>query len=322
MKYNHFPDVARDKSFWLNMPKPIIGLAPMDGYSDSAFRHVCKMVNPNIVTFTEFTSADGIHFGAKRLKEKLYFHPEEQPVFAQIFGKNRSTYITAAKFVEDMGFSGVDINMGCPSKKVVRSEHGVALRKKPDLAFELVQAVAEAVSIPVSVKTRLGWSDASDLIPFSQGIEQAGANMICIHARTYKEPYNVPAEWHYLYELKKHINIPVLGNGGIESYHDAIDKIQNLDGCLIGQATFGNPWVFVPSGKPKRLSDRMPVIRQHAQWLVDHKGTNVGCLQIRKHLLSYTKGFHGAKIYRTRLQRVTSLDEIYSILDELESLSI
>lgn len=291
----------------------------MDGYSDSAFRHVCKFVNPDIVTFTEFTSADGIHHGAKRLQEKLYFDPEEQPVFAQIFGKNRETYISAAKFVEDMGYSGVDINMGCPSKKVVRSEHGVALRKKPDLAYELVQAVAEAVSIPVSVKTRLGWSDASDLIPFCQGIEQAGANMVCIHARTYKVPYNVPAEWEYLYELKNHINIPILGNGGVTTYHEAMDKIGNLDGCLIGQATFGNPWVFTPGDKPKAFADRLPVIRQHAKWLIEHKGERVGCLQIRKHLLSYTKGFQGAKTYRTRLQQVTSLPEINEILSELES---
>ena len=121
-----------DKYFWTRLKKPIIGLAPMDGYSDSAFRRICKFVNPDIVTVTEFTSADGLHYSSEKLKRKLAFHPDEQPVIAQIFGKDVDTFITATKVCEDMGFSGIDINMGCPSKKVVRSEHGVALRKNPD----------------------------------------------------------------------------------------------------------------------------------------------------------------------------------------------
>ena len=117
------------KSFWKTIAKPIIGLAPMDGYSDSAFRRICKEINPDIVTVTEFTSADGLSYGAERLRKKLSFHESEQPVFAQIFGKNTETFIQATKICEDMGFAGIDINMGCPSKRVVKSEHGVALRK-------------------------------------------------------------------------------------------------------------------------------------------------------------------------------------------------
>ena len=143
-----------------------------------------------------------------------------------------------------MGFTGIDINMGCPSKKVVKSEHGVALRKKPDLAYQLID-VASNTSFPlVSVKTRLGWNNADDLIDFCQGAEQAGADMICVHARTYKEPYNVPAQWEHLYELKKEVSIPILGNGGLESLQEGYEKCQNLDGFLIGQATFGKPLDF------------------------------------------------------------------------------
>ena len=181
------------KDFWQDFPKPIIGLAPMDGYSDSAYRRVCKAVSPDIVTYTEFTSADGIHHNPKQVAKRLYFDPSETPVIAQIFGKDTETFRTAAKFCEDMGFTGIDINMGCPAKKVVKSEHGVALRKNHDLAFRLIEAVSSATNLPVSVKTRLGWDDASDLIPFCQGAENAGANMICIHARTYKVPYKCPA---------------------------------------------------------------------------------------------------------------------------------
>ncbi|MBT5855432.1 tRNA-dihydrouridine synthase [bacterium] len=308
------------KSFWDTLPRPIIGLAPMDGYSDSAFRRVCKSVNPTIVTYTEFTSADGLHHGAEPLIKKLRFDPSEQPVIAQIFGKNTETFVTAAKICEDMGFTGIDINMGCPSKKVVKSEHGVALRRNPKLAFELINALATATSLPISIKTRLGWDDASDLIEFGLGAQNAGANMICVHARTYKEPYNVPAQWEPVYAMKEALSIPILGNGGIESMSDGISKLGNLDGFLIGQATFGNPWIFSDTGRPNQLKDRVGIMRQHATYLVESKGELVGCREIRKHLLCYTKGFDGAKAYRNRLCRVESLDEIYALLNEMEQL--
>lgn len=305
------------KSFWKDLPRPIIGLAPMDGYSDSAFRRVCKFVNPNIITVTEFTSADGIHFSPEKLRRRLAFHPDEQPVMAQIFGKNTETFVTATKFCEDMGFSGIDINMGCPSKRVVRSEHGVALRKKPDLAFELIEAVAKNTSLPVSVKTRLGWSCSDDLIGFAKGAQNAGADMICIHARTYQEPYNVPAQWEPVYALKNELSIPVLGNGGIISYQDGIEKCGPLDGFLIGQATFGNPWIFSPEGKPALFSDQLPVMLNHAKWLIEAKGIEVGTREIRKHLLSYVKGFPNAKNFRSALSRVSSYEEILSILGDI-----
>jgi tRNA-dihydrouridine synthase B len=307
------------KSFWKEYKKPIIGLAPMDGYSDSAFRHVCKFINRDIITVTEFTSADGIHFSPEKLKRRLSFHPDEQPVLAQIFGKNTETFVTATKFCEDLGFSGIDINMGCPSKRVVKSEHGVALRKKPDLAYRLIEAVANATTLPVSVKTRLGWSNAEDLITFAKGAENAGADMLCIHARTYQEPYNVPAQFEHLYTLKEAISIPLLGNGGITSYNDGLSKLGNLDGFLIGQASFGNPWVFTPEGKPNSFIEQLPVILNHAEWLIEDKGVDVGTREIRKHLLSYIKSFPGAKSFRSALSRVTSFVEIETILNEIKT---
>ena len=290
----------------------------MDGYSDSAFRRVCKSVNPNLITVTEFTSADGIHFNAQKLIKRLSFHPSEQPVIAQIFGKNTKTFISAAKVVEDMGFSGIDINMGCPSKKVVKSEHGVALRRNLDKAFELIETLAKATSLPVSVKTRLGWSDSSDLVMFGKGAENAGAQMICIHGRTYVEPYNVPAQWDPVYQLKEAVSIPVLGNGGIESYQDGINKMGCLDGFLIGQASFGNPWIFCPNGHIPSLSEKIDLILQHAQWLVDDKGLRVGMREIRKHLVQYIKGVNGAKAFRSQLVRVESVSEIRDILSAID----
>lgn len=285
----------------------------MDGYSDSAYRRVCKTVNPKIVTYTEFTSADGIHHNASRVLTKLRFHPDEQPVIAQIFGKNTETFIKAAKICEELGFSGIDLNMGCPAKNVVQSEHGVALRKNHDLAFRLIESVAKNTNLPVSVKTRLGWCDSSDLIPFCTGAENAGADMICIHARTYTEPYQVAPQFEPVYEMKRHVSIPVVGNGGINSLQQGHDILHNLDGFLIGQATFGNPWVFSEKSSPT-LKNKLDLIFKHAEWMIDDKGEKKGTQEIRKHLLAYVKGYPQAKAIRSELCHVQSLENIKEIL--------
>jgi len=293
----------------------------MDGYSDSAFRRICKDVSPNIVTVTEFTSADGLHFSADKLKRKLYFDPSEQPVIAQIFGKNVETFVTATKVCEDMGFSGIDLNMGCPSKKVVKSEHGVALRKNPELACQLVDAVANATHLPVSVKTRLGWSDGDDLVDFGLAVQNAGADMICIHARTYQEPYKVAPQYEQVYALKNALTIPVIGNGGIESLADGERYCSPLDGFYIGQATFGNPWIFTGE-KPRLFKDRLPVILNHAKYLIEHKGDRVGTREIRKHLLAYVKGVRGVKPFKQHLSTVESYGEIERLLQEIADMEV
>jgi tRNA-dihydrouridine synthase B len=205
--------------------------------------------------------------------------------------------------------------MGCPAKKVVRSEHGVALRRNLDLAFRLIEVLATNCKLPISVKTRLGWSDASDLVEFGIGAQSAGADMICIHARTYKEPYNVPAQFEPVYEMKRHLKIPVLGNGGITSIRDGMSKIGNLDGFLIGQATFGNPWVF--GTDPATFADKVPLIMQHAELMIQNKGERGGILEMRKHLLQYVKAFPGARQFRSSLCHVTSLTEIAAALDHI-----
>jgi len=301
------------KDFWQKLKKPIIALAPMDGYTDSAFRRVCKEANPSIIVFTEFTSADGLHHGAKKLQEKLQFHRSEKPIIAQIFGKNIETFITAAKYCEELGFSGIDLNMGCPAKKVVRSEHGIALRKNPDKAFRLIEAVAKNTNLPVSVKTRLGWNDASDLIDFGLGAQNAGADLITIHGRTYNVPYSGPADFGPIYELKKVLKIPVIGNGGITSIADGLSKLGNLDGFMIGRAAFGNPWVFSPK-PPKNFRTKIPLIKKHAKYLIQSKGLKVGTFEIRKHLTAYVKSIPNASQYRQLLVQVKSLAEIDSAL--------
>ena len=204
-----------NKDFWKNIPKPIIGVSPMDGYTDSAFRRVCKLVNPNVITVTEFTSADGLTHGAKDYNISYGFIRQSNLFLLKYLEKTLMVSLELQSDCQDQGFAGIDLNMDVPPKKVVKSEHGIALRKTPDHAFKLIEAVSNATHLPVSVKARLGWSDATGLIEFCKGAEKAGANMICIHARTYMEPYNVPAQLELLYELKKCVSIPIIGNGGI-----------------------------------------------------------------------------------------------------------
>ncbi len=307
------------KNFWKNLAKPIIALAPMDGYTDSAFRRVCKEVNNGIIVYTEFTSADGIHFGAQKVKDRFNFDPSEQPIIGQIFGKNTETFITAAKYLEECGFAGIDINMGCPSKKVVKSEHGVALRKNHEQAFKLIEALANNTKLPVSVKTRLGWKDAEDLVAFGKGVESAGAQAIAIHGRTYSVPYNCPADFEPIYELKNNVTIPVIANGGITSLKDGRDKLGNLDGFMIGQASFGNPWIFSESEQDLNFEQKVPLIKKHLQYLIEDKGDRVALLEIRKHLLKYVRGVEHASSFRSQLVQVSSFDEASKILDEIVS---
>jgi tRNA-dihydrouridine synthase B len=307
------------KDFWKKIKKPIIALAPMEGHTDSAFRRICKKINPEIITFTEFTSADGLHYKSKRTELKFKFFKEEKPIIAQIFGKRIEGFITAAKFCEDYGFDGIDINMGCPVKKIFKAEHGVALRKNPALAYKLIEALSKNTSLPVSVKTRLGLEGHDDLIEFSKGAENAGAKLITVHGRTYKEMYRGEGNWQPIYELKKHLNIPVIGNASLKSLEECYEKVENLDGVMVGRAAMGNPWVFAPENKkPKKFTDKLPIIRLHAKYLIEAKGLDIGTREIRTHLLSYVKGIRGAKAFRMRLVNVTSLKEINAILDEIE----
>lgn len=304
------------KDFWKNYKKPIFALAPMDGYTDSAFRRICREVSSEVVVYTEFTSVEGLSCGAQRIKDRFSFHPCEKPVIAQVFGHDIPSYVYAAKYLETLGFTGIDINMGCPSKKIVKSECGIALRKNHSQAWKIIEAVANATRLPVSVKTRLGWSDHSDLEAFARGAQNSGANLIAVHARTYLQPYGCPANFEPLYRLKETLRIPILGNGGIASLRDGREKLGNLDGFMIGQASWGNPWVF-QERKNIEFSEKVPVIKRHARYLVELRGEKFGVREMRKHLLHYIRSIPNASKYRIRFASVEKLDEIFSLLNSV-----
>lgn len=324
---------------WSTISRPIVALAPMAGVTDASYRQLIKSIAPETVVYTEFLSTDAIHYGASKTMGMLAFDAEkEYPFIVQVFGKDPEHFLSAAKIIEDMGADGIDINMGCPAAKVVSSCHGSALIRKPELAQELVHATKKAVSIPVSVKTRLGWNTKETLIPFCQKLVEAGADALAIHGRTYNDKFSGKADWDPIYELKKNVNVPVLGNGDIYTAQDAVDKIGNLDGVMVGRGTFGNPWLMkdvvdaLQQHQNEKLkinneklilqatvdsmpfAEKIPFILTHCELAVATKGEKRGMMEMRKHLSSYIKGIDGAREMRTKLVRVESVAEVKAVL--------
>lgn len=316
--------------FWQQLQKPIIALAPMDGYTDQPFRLLVREIEPRAVLFTEFLSADGIVHGAKTILHSLNLLPEEAPLVVQIFGKEPEILAKAAVLIEQRGANAVDVNMGCPAKKVVNSLHGSALMKDIDRACRIVDTMKKAVNIPVSVKTRLGWENSESLIPFVKRLIDAGLDHITIHGRTYSQAFKGEAQWEDIYELKKSIPITVLGNGDVQGWESARDKINNLDGVMVGRSTFGNPWVIKEVAKylldgeiwdSKQLSflEKAPVIKRHIELSERCKGGR-GMLEIRKHLASYVRGVHSAASFRMKLVTVESAAAAIALIEEIEEL--
>ena len=311
-------------------------LAPMAGVTDGSYRQLIKKQAPETIVYTEFLSTDAIHYGAKNTMQELEFDREvEYPFIVQVFGKEPDHFLSAAKVIEEMGADGIDINMGCPAAKVVSSCHGSALLKNADLAKRLVEATKKEVSIPVSVKTRLGWDCIDNLIPFCQGLVDAGADALAIHGRTYEGKFGGDANWDPIYELKNNVSVPVIGNGDIRVAQDAVDKIKNLDGVMVGRGTFGNPWVMydiaeafelrngklkieneklTPTVERMTFEEKIPFIIEHCKLAVKVKGQKRGMLEMRRHLASYVKGIDGASDMRAQLVRVESVEEVEQIL--------
>ena len=319
---------------WLSAPRPIVALAPMAGVTDASYRQFIKRLAPEAVLYTEFLSTDAIHYGARKTMDMLSFDATlERPFIVQVFGHDPEHFLTAAKVIEQLGADGIDINMGCPAAKVVSSCHGAALLQKPDLAAELVHATKKAVSIPVSVKTRLGWNSKQTLIPFCQKLVEAGAEALAIHGRRYCDKFTGAADWEPIYELKRAVNVPVIGNGDIKTAADAVAKLGNLDGVMVGRGTFGNPWLLndihralqgdsEPLTRPTidtmAFRDKIPHILEHCELAVRIKGERRGVLEMRRHLSSYVKGFSGAAELRAKLVLAESLDETRRLLATVE----
>ena len=293
---------------WAEMPRPIVCLAPMDGITDSPYRRLVRRFNPEVVLFSEFTSADGF-LRSEKVRQRLDFQFEEHPYFVQLFGNSPLAFSEASRALEQLGVAGIDINMGCPAKKIVSSQHGSGLMRDVNLACQVVEAVASACRLEVSVKTRLGWEDDSGLISFSRSLVEAGASLITIHGRTYDQSFSGAADWEPIFRLKEHLPVPVLGNGDLKDVHDGLAKVGPLDGFMIGRAAIGNPWAFLPEGCDYRpdLPERVEVIREHYRLVRSAKPARQGLIEFRKHLAGYLRDFDHAKA--ARLALLTAPDE-------------
>ena len=325
------------KDFWkkqLEKNKKLVFLAPMDWYWDSAYRQSMKKVAPFIYCISEFYSADGLVY-SKFLADSVLPHREiEKPLIVQIFWKNPENFAKAAKIIESYWVAWIDVNMGCPAKKVVRSGHGSGLLINQDLAFEIIDTLNKATKLPISVKTRLSFDWNQNLIDFVKWLEDSWASLITIHGRTAKQAYTWEADFTNIYELKKHVSIPVICNWDIGNYEDGFSKVKDLDGFMIGRWSFWNPWCFLSRGEVEKnwlgeywynwqyqpsLGEILEVMEFHATKLVETKGEKKGSLEIRKHLVQYLKHFPWVKFYRKKLVTVDKLEDSLNIIKEIKS---
>jgi len=302
----------------------------MAGFTDSPFRQIVKELEKDIICFSELTSTNALEFGSEKTMDMLEYEEIEQPLILQIFGNKPDFFEKSAKKIEQQGLAGIDINMGCPARKVVKTFQGSALIKDPLLAGKIVEATCKGTSLPVSVKTRIGYEkyDENKFIEFCKTIENAGAKLLTVHGRTVAQGFSGKADWDPIHMIKEHLKIPVIGNGDIKSAEDAQTKLKKLDGVMVGRATYGNPWIMAEIAAsfknkkytpPSEIKEKISVILKHAKLNTEAKGEKYGVLEMRKHLAAYIKGFTKASKYRGKLVMVTTFKEIEEILGEIAS---
>jgi len=310
---------------WPNCEEPLVLLAPMDGYTSPPFRRFVKAVEPRILVFSEFLPARMVACKPSIAADLFKIYEDERPVIIQLYGKDAKDFSIAARLAEEHGAAGVDINMGCPAKKVVAHQHGSALMKDIDLACSIISQVKAAVSIPVSVKTRLGWEDERNLISFSKRLESEGLDAITIHGRTYQQKFEGVANWAPIYALKESLRIPVFGNGDIDSPERAVSWLQNLDGIMVGRAAVADPWLLCricdalagqgvdPSDLP--FQSKLALWKRFAEMAVEGRSELHACQAFRKYLVRLVRDLNLSSDVRRQAVSVNSLEEVHQVLD-------
>lgn len=316
------------QSFFDRLPKPFFVLAPMEDVTDAAFRkHIASYKAANI-TFTEFTSADGLvlapEIGRKSILKKLEFTEGERPIIAQLFSAVPERMEKAAAMCAKLGFDGIDINMGCPVGKIVDTGCGAAMIKTPDLAIEIVRAARQgAPNLPISVKTRVGYSRDEEMEAWIPTLLKENLAMLTLHARTRNDMSAVPARWELVeraVEMRNEIapQTKIVGNGDALDIPDARKKAEEsgADGVMLGRAIYGNPWLFLDRPTPPTQHERIESLIQHIQLFEDIMIPYSNPAVMKKHFKAYISGFDGAKELRVRLMEAETLSDARSILQD------
>ncbi len=303
---------------------PVI-LAPMAGITDVAFRRLCKEQGCDAAV-TEMVSAKALFYGNKNTKSLLLTEGEEQPVGVQIFGSDPGIMGEMAHKLEERGFAFVDINMGCPVPKIVNNHEGSALMLQPELAGEIVREVKAAVSLPVTVKFRLGYDKArQNAVEFAAVLEENGADALAVHGRTREQYYAGKADWNAIREVKEHVRVPVIANGDIFHWEDAlaIREVTGCDGIMVARGARGNPWIFReikaalfgrPIPKRPEEDEIVATLLRQAKLCIRYKGEYSGIREMRKHAGWYVAGMRGAARLRERINGAADLAELSAIL--------
>ncbi len=305
----------------------------MEDVSDPPFRYVCKQNGADLM-YSEFISSEGLIRNAIKSRQKLDFSSYERPFGIQVFGGDEEAMAMSAAIIDATNPDLLDINFGCPVKKVVCKGAGAAVLKDVQLMVRLTEAVVKSTRLPVTVKTRLGWDDQSKNIEeVAERLQDAGIRALTIHGRTRSQLYKGEADWTLIAKVKNNprIHIPIFGNGDIDSPEKALEykNRYGVDGIMIGRAAIGYPWIFneikyfLQTGKhaaPPTIGQRVDVIRQHLLRSVEWKGRTLGILEMRRHYSNYLKGFPHIKEFRNQLVQKNSVEEIEMLLQEIQSL--
>lgn len=313
-------------------PRPVV-LAPMEDVTDLTFRYICKGFGADMM-YTEFISSDGLIRDAAKTLAKMRIFDYERPIGIQIYGHIPEAMVEAAVRAQEAGPDFIDINFGCPVNKIARRGAGSGMMRFPDKMVEITRSVVDAVKLPVTVKTRLGWDDDSKIIvELAERLQDAGIEALTIHGRTRAQMYKGQADWTLIGKVKSNprMRIPIIGNGDITTPQQAKDAFDRygVDAVMIGRASFGHPWIFrevkhfLETGEllePMSVSERVDLAKRHLAKSLEFKGEKVGILEMRRHLSCYFKGLDNFK--ETRLKLVTSTDpqELFALLNRIKEI--
>ena len=303
-------------------------LAPMEDVSDPPFRALCKEQGCDMM-YTEFISVEGLIRDATKSVQKLDIYPEERPIGIQIFGANHDSMMKAAEIVEEAQPELLDINYGCPVKKVTCKLAGAGILQDIDKMVRLTDDVVRSTKLPVTVKTRLGWDNESIRIEeVAERLQDVGIKALSIHGRTRKQMYKGEADWTQIGNIANNprIHIPIFGNGDINSPEKALEyrNRYGVDGIMIGRASIGNPWIFreikhyFKTGElldPPTIQERVDAAKKHLKFSVEWKGEKLGILEMRRHYTNYFRGFRNIKPIRQKLVTEFDVDTLYEIMD-------